>query len=129
MKYRFTIYAVLLALLVSFNWGCASKSNIKLSEEKPTFNILFENDTNMLSCYILYWYDHGLDSNVPAPMCGGELKPGDSNLVEQNYPVGLWSIYWSGCANSEWSNHRELVMDYVTDDFFITTTPLMDKIE
>jgi hypothetical protein len=133
MKYKFAVCIGLLVLLAMFTWGCTSqninKAANEFSDEPNRFNVLFKNDTNLVACYILYWWDHGMGDRQPAPMCGGELKPGDSNIVEQNYPKGVWSIYWSGCANSEWKDHRELSMEHIVNDFFITTTPLMDIIE
>lgn len=94
------------------------------TSDRIGFDITFKNNTNMLACYLLYWFDHGFESQGPAAMCGGELQPGASNEVKNGYSPGTWAISWYDCRGGDWSFERPL---YVTKNIRqITTTPIGD---
>ena len=109
------LYATLIFILT----GCSF-----LQIQKPGFDITFYNDTDNLACYLLQWHSHGFAQQSPASMCGGELDPGDVNIVENGYSPGLWEIHWYSCRNSNWSDSRMLIID--DDIHHLKTTPSKD---
>ena len=102
--------------------GCSS-----LQIQKTGFDITFHNDTSGLACYLLQWLSHALPQQGPASMCGGELKPGASNDVNNGYRPGLWVINWYSCRDSEWSETRPLIVS--EDIHHIKTTPFKDTLK
>ena len=119
---------IIVVFFIMMLFGCSTANNnlIYDEEEVNNFSISFHNDTNMIACYFLYWVDHDFDNHpYPANMAGGELAPGQTNVLENKYPCGHWVIRWSGCRSDDFEVVRELMIDDSVRE--VLSTPLGDQ--
>ena len=62
----------------------------------------FENHTDQLVIYTVYWIDHPYEWQYPSPICGGEVQFGGRYHVEtEYYPGEYYFVIWVGDFKAE----------------------------
>ena len=101
MKKLLLIFIVLLVLLPLSNWATA--------DEQPKFIVQFDNNSNELVYYHLYWISHPFGGSAWVNMAGGELAAKSSWRPGGSFRNGTYFIQWSD---------REKVLEW---DVFVHT--------
>jgi len=99
----FKLLPILFLISITFG-GCAS---LRLQKEAATvpdghLRVSIINDTDVLMYHHTSWVNHNVpDIKGPAPMCGGEIRPGKDHTFDQR--ISSWSFKGDRIFRTKWS--------------------------